>query len=297
MTMQPIENVLVLVNPVAGRGQLHMNMGDVERAFQRCGVKAKMVLLSDPDMALKAVETQAREMSAVVAVGGDGTANLAAKAILSAGGDWPLGLIPLGFGNCLARSLGLPLDVDAAVDVVARGCVRTLDLAWVRERPVVYTLGAGFDADIITRVSEARVGGVWMGDYLKAFWNSFWHYDWPEIEVEVDNRLLEGRYAQVILSAVQVYAVFFKLRPSAGFQAYLFRKPQPKDLYNFLVRGLSSDLTRAADLSVPVKSSLRMTSAPTPVPMQIDGEVGGFLPVTCDIKPDALKVLVPSADD
>ncbi|MBW2092575.1 MAG: hypothetical protein JRI34_10710 [Deltaproteobacteria bacterium] len=293
MIVQPPDSALVLVNPVSGRAQGAQAMGRVERAFRRCGVQASVVLISEPDAISREVEQKAPEMSAVVAVGGDGTISQVAKAIISAGGDWPLGLIPLGFGNCLARSFGLPLDIESAAEVIARGRARALDIAWVRDRPVVYALGAGFDADVLIRVDKARTGGVRLRDYLKGVWSAFCHYDWPWIEVEVDGRPLKNRYSQVILSPVHVYAVFFKLISGPGIRVYLFRSRPPKALYYLPAMGLGRNLARAADLCLEVKHSLKMTAAINSVPLQIDGEIGGFLPATCEIKPAALKIFVP----
>ncbi|MBW1708338.1 MAG: hypothetical protein JRG97_00105 [Deltaproteobacteria bacterium] len=293
MNSQTFDSALVLVSPSSGHGEGYRAVPRVERAFRQNGIEARVVLISSPEIVSREIETQAPEASVVVAAGGDGTVNLVARAILLAGQGKPLGLIPFGFGNCLARSLGVPLDIESAVDVIARGQFKTIDIAWTQDRPVMFALSSGFDAEVARKVSEARIGGVSMRDYLRAIWSSVVHYDWPEIKVEVDGRLLKDHYSQVILSPVNNYAIFFQLKSGPGVRVYLFRDHLPRALRYFLLMGPTRNLASASDLSLQVKSSLKMTATQACAPSQIDGEFSGFLPVACEIRPGALQILTP----
>lgn len=101
----------------------------VEEAFDNAGVSATVALVA-PDDVRDAVTAAARDGGdAVVVGGGDGTLNGAAAVL--AGGEVPLGILPLGTFNHFAKSLGLPLDLPAAARVVAAGVVRRVDLAEV----------------------------------------------------------------------------------------------------------------------------------------------------------------------
>lgn len=94
---------------------------------------------------------------AVVAVGGDGTVNEVAKAIVHS--DTALGILPCGSGNGLARHLMLPLDIQKAVEVINRHTVHDLDYGLINNIPFFCTCGMGFDAFISMKFAEAGKRG------------------------------------------------------------------------------------------------------------------------------------------
>ncbi|MEY2519801.1 MAG: diacylglycerol kinase [Verrucomicrobiota bacterium] len=74
----------------------------------------------------------------IVAAGGDGTLNEVINGIREKAGETSVGLIPLGTGNDFARSLGLPTDLDEALDVLRAGQTRAIDLVRVTSDEVRY---------------------------------------------------------------------------------------------------------------------------------------------------------------
>ena len=112
---------------------------------------------------------QALELAAdvVMTCGGDGTVRLVAQEL--AGTGVPLGILPAGTGNLLARNLGVPLnDVSGAVRVALNGNTRPVDLGWVRfdegdEQPFLVMTGMGFDGEIMAgahRELKQKMGAV-----------------------------------------------------------------------------------------------------------------------------------------
>ena len=88
----------------------------------------------------------------VIACGGDGTVTACADGV--AGSGVPLGILPLGTGNLLARNLGLPLDLDAALVAALTGSDRRLDAGSVNGHTFVVMAGLGFDAKMLGESSE-----------------------------------------------------------------------------------------------------------------------------------------------
>jgi YegS/Rv2252/BmrU family lipid kinase len=88
----------------------------------------------------------------VLASGGDGTITACAAGV--AGSEIPLGVLPCGTGNLLARNLGLPLSVDEALTVALTGSDRRLDVGTANGRPFVVMAGIGFDAEMLAGASE-----------------------------------------------------------------------------------------------------------------------------------------------
>ena len=93
----------------------------------------------------------------VVAVGGDGTVNEVARAIVHS--NTALGIIPCGSGNGLARHLLLPLNVRKAIDVINKSEVRQLDYGIINGYPFFCTCGMGFDAFVSMKFAEAGKRG------------------------------------------------------------------------------------------------------------------------------------------
>jgi diacylglycerol kinase family enzyme len=126
-------------------------------------------------------EGQAREAvragaSLVVAAGGDGTTRAVAGVL--AGSGVPMGLLPMGTGNLLARNLGVPLnDGEAALRVIAGGDTRKIDVVRARimrpdgsvtDEPSVVMLGMGFDAEVVGETDDTLKRTIGWGAYVAA---------------------------------------------------------------------------------------------------------------------------------
>jgi diacylglycerol kinase (ATP) len=88
----------------------------------------------------------------VLASGGDGTVTACVSGV--AGSGIPLGVLPCGTGNLLARNLGLPLSLDEALTVALTGSDLRLDVGTANGRPFVVMAGIGFDAEMLKGASE-----------------------------------------------------------------------------------------------------------------------------------------------
>jgi len=107
--------------------------------------------LEDPGGGLARQAVQAGA-DLVLASGGDGTVTACVDGV--AGTGVPLGVLPCGTGNLLARNLGLPLGLDEALAVALTGTDRRLDVGVANGRPFVVMAGIGFDAELLAGASE-----------------------------------------------------------------------------------------------------------------------------------------------
>jgi YegS/Rv2252/BmrU family lipid kinase len=105
-----------------------------------------MVTKARGDARAYAGEAAAAGFDIVLSIGGDGTANEVAWGLL--GSETALGLVPMGSGNGLARTLGIPLDPTRAVETLAHAVRRKMDVGMVNGRPFLNVAGAGFDAQV-----------------------------------------------------------------------------------------------------------------------------------------------------
>lgn len=283
-------HLLVLVNPISGGGHGKRLAPSLPDIFKHYGQTAQVVLLSGTGSALETISTCTSEYGGIVAVGGDGTVNEVATAVYRTCPEKPIGIIPLGLSNCLARHLGLPRQVESAVKIIARGQQQALNLAFFDQRLAVAFVGAGLDAAIVHRVCQDRKGPINNWVYIRAGLITWRQNAWPDIKVAVDGRAISGRYYLAILSAITNYAAYFRLTPGPHYRLYLFRGRGPASVLRSATRlGVYRDLARAADLVIPVTEGLTCSSETKAAFFQYDGEYGGPLPVHCRVVKSALN--------
>jgi YegS/Rv2252/BmrU family lipid kinase len=142
-----------ILNPVSGRNRRRPWMVPAIRDFvARHVLDADLVVTESPGHAtLLAREAAAGGCELVVAVGGDGTMNEVAQALLHT--PVALGLVPCGSGNGLALHLDLPVELDAALALIAGGGGRValLDTGEADGKPFFNAMGLGLDADVSAR--------------------------------------------------------------------------------------------------------------------------------------------------
>jgi YegS/Rv2252/BmrU family lipid kinase len=135
---------IAILNPRAGLAAARARAALTRSARWR---EMEVRLTTGPGDARRfASEAAAAGVETVLAIGGDGTANEIAWGLL--GSSTVLGLVPMGSGNGLARTLGLPLKPDAALATLADAVPRAMDVGMINEKPFLNVAGAGFDAQV-----------------------------------------------------------------------------------------------------------------------------------------------------
>lgn len=150
------QRIALLTNPSAGKGRGARIAAEAVPRLRDAGYVVEDLHGRDADESTDlARDCVARGVETLVVVGGDGMVHVAVQAL--AGSGTRLGLLPAGTGNDVARYLGVPRrDPTAAVDVVIGGRERTVDLARTGSTYFVTVLAAGFDAVVNERANQMR---------------------------------------------------------------------------------------------------------------------------------------------
>ncbi|MEV0172437.1 diacylglycerol kinase [Streptomyces sp. NPDC050803] len=150
----------LFVNPTAGRGRGARAAQPAASALRAAGFTVRTVLGENAEDALTRARAAVEDgTGALIAVGGDGMANLALQAV--AGTRTPLGLVAVGTGNDFARALGLPVrDPAAAGRLIAEALkgarLRDIDLGQAGGRWFGTVLASGFDSRVNDRGNRMR---------------------------------------------------------------------------------------------------------------------------------------------
>ena len=285
----------LLTNPTAGKGRGNRTAAMALPRLLAAGYDVRSLAGRSPEEALDlARQCVADGIEALVVCGGDGMVHLGAQAVT--GTETPLGIIPAGTGNDVARYLDLPRsDPALAADVVARGKERTIDLARVGSVYFVTVLAAGFDAIVNERANAMTWPKGQMRYNLATLAELRVLAPIPYV-LELDG--VEERLEATLVAVGNGPSFGGGLRITEGavlddgMLDVVVIKPLSKlDLlrtYPKLLRG-----THVHHPQYRHHRVRRVTVAAPGIVAYADGERIGALPLTIEVAPGALRVLVP----
>lgn len=153
------KRIMLIVNPISGTGNKKDVPEVVERTLAAEGYSADVRFTGGRgDATMFASEASDKGYYGVLACGGDGTVNETARALC--GSQTALGILPAGSGNGLARHLGIPMDVELAMEIVCQRNVVPSDYGSVNGVPFFCTFGMGFDAAVSHRFARQNHRGL-----------------------------------------------------------------------------------------------------------------------------------------
>lgn len=156
--------VLVILNARAGGGDQDGVADQVREGLRARGVEAEIFDSSSEEATKRRVGealAEPRQFDAIVAAGGDHTVRSVAFELLET--EMPLGILPLGTAMNIARTLDLPLELEPALDVLAHGEPRPIDVGYVGDQPFLEIATIGLAAELLddaTAVSEGRLNAA-----------------------------------------------------------------------------------------------------------------------------------------
>jgi diacylglycerol kinase (ATP) len=135
---------LMLVNPRSRRGTAALD--PVVERLRAGGIDAVIERFETPEEVSADIARRRHEADLVIVCGGDGTINSAARGVLETG--LPMGIMPMGTANDLARTLAIPDDLLRAADIIVAGHTSRIDLGEVNGHPFFNVASLGLSADL-----------------------------------------------------------------------------------------------------------------------------------------------------
>ncbi len=204
---------LIVANLRSGGGRARDVLPLVTNALRRAGRQYELIV---PPTGEATAPLLAEFLSAgrsgvdqVAVIGGDGTLNGAVNGILASSSNLPLGIIPCGTGNEIARSLGIPKDPEKAVEIILRGQVCPVDVGKVNNRYFLQIFGLGYDVQVVKMVNTlraryrlARNRSVY---YLATLLLLSSGFDPFPVKVQVGERVFSGRAIMIVAANGRMY--------------------------------------------------------------------------------------------
>ena len=289
--------LIILFNPAAGRGKARDALAAALDVLRRGGVEPD-VRESRSTQHLRELARQAREEKpdVVVSAGGDGTHHHVLNGL--AGGDVPLGLIPLGTGNDLALGIGTPLQPRAAATTVLRGKTKFIDLA--RAGSVVYggMAGVGLDSMVARAVNERAPKVRGRLAYAWAILRCLRLYRPQPLEIRSEGFSYSGEVMFVVIGNGSLYGGGFKLTPGARLDDGLLDVCLVPALPKLELLRWAPRAYRGKHLAHPriVYFQTRQITLASPARLELfgDGEFIQELPATIEVVPQSVRVIVPA---
>jgi diacylglycerol kinase family enzyme len=292
--------ILLLVNPISGRGRALRAAERFLRALRSEGAVAEEFRTATAgDATRHAAEARGGGFDAVVAVGGDGTVNEALNGLEGSG--IPVGILPAGTANVLARDLGLPFDPEGAARVAARGRPRALDTGEARStagtRRFLCCAGAGFDGAVVRAVAEARsAGGLGFRGWIGPIRSTLSSYDFPVLRLATDGGPPADGTVAVVCNTAN-YGGLFRLVPGAdpgdGALDTFLAGPRGRGAFFRYLWGAWRGTLPGRRGVVTARGVRARIDADRPVPVQVDGDAFGETPLEVALRPASALVLVP----
>jgi YegS/Rv2252/BmrU family lipid kinase len=297
MSAHVTREVALIVNPSAGGGRAAKALPAVEARLRALGVDLEVDATRDLGHARELAVAGAQRGRVVVTLSGDGMLGAVAGALRDVPGA-VVGVLPGGRGNDFARVVGIPLDAEAACDVIAHGVARPVDLGLAGEHPYIGIASVGFDSEAnrIANRAPARLGPlVYLYGALGAL--ATWKPAAFTVDVDGDRRLFSGWSVGACNSKAYGGGMF--VAPDAELddgqldvvymertsKATFVRKVLPKVFKGEHVKEPSVHVLRGVEIRV---------DADRPFMVYADGDPVGELPMTFRALPGALQVLLPA---
>ena len=290
-----MDKLLFVINPISGDLDKADLQAQVSQFCLECSLSAVFYQTTGQNdrQAIQSLLTL-EQPKAVVAAGGDGTVNLVGT--LLTGTTTPLGILPLGSGNGLAKDLHIPQGFEEALAVINQGKIRPMDTLQINGMPSLHLSDLGFNALVVERFTEANTRGP--GTYAWNVAREYLGYEPKAYEIITDKEHYKGKAFMVTIANANMFGSNATINPEGEvddgrFEICILEEFPKLEGIRILYQLYRSDITQSPYNRV-LTCKRAVIHNPERELVQIDGEPAGTPDqLTVSILPQSLKVLLP----
>jgi diacylglycerol kinase (ATP) len=227
----------------------------------------------------------------IIAVGGDGTLKLVTESVLNS--ELPVGVLPAGSANGMAKELGIPIDAEKALAIIEEGQIKKIDLIRVNDELCIHLSDIGFNAFVVKTFETFNKRGMW--SYIKAAFRVLFRHRHMEVIIAGEKQTIKREAAMVVIANATKYGTGAVINPNGKlddgrFEIIVIKKIDFSEIIKMMITHKDFD---------PGKTELFTTAgvemrSKHHVHFQVDGEyLGKIYSLKAECLPGAVQVIVP----
>ncbi len=284
---------LLLVNRHSRQGE--KLLPEARHCLKQLGFHLIEESTEHPQQLAELIQRYRNQVDLVIVGGGDGTLNAAVDGLVNT--HLPLGILPLGTANDLAKTLGIPNSIPEACKIIALGEVRYIDLGWVNGKHFFNVASLGLSVKITQRLTKEAKRRWGVLAYAATAIQVIWESRPFSAEIRFKNQSFSVKTVQIAVGNGRYYGGGMAVVPDATID------DQRLDLYSLEIKHWWQ--------IIPILPAMRKGQhirsqnvrsfhgeefevfTPKPRPINTDGEITTYTPALFRVIPQALTVLVP----
>jgi len=289
---EPVK-LLFVINPVSG-GKVKTDWeNSIREFFKERAHKPEFYLLTGKDDKISVqhhIETIKPDR--VVAVGGDGTVKMLTELLKET--STPLGIIPAGSANGMAKELGIPLTIEEALHIILYGECKKIDVIKINEEEIcIHLSDIGLNAMLVKYFERSKKRGMW--GYGKAIFRVLWEKQKMRVVIKTDDVTVRRKAYMVALANARKYGTGANINPDGNvadgkFEVVVVRKLNVFEIIksiftdrSFHPRRIEVFPTKNLELNIHRKAYF-----------QVDGEfMGKITTIKARILPHIINIMTP----
>jgi diacylglycerol kinase (ATP) len=302
-SLTPNPQVLIVYNPAAGQStNLQNTLDRVANLWRDRGWQVQIAATTAPgDATTRARQAAQAGYHAVIAAGGDGTVNEVMNGLI--GTSTALGTLPLGTVNIWAREMGLSMDMLKAAESLIKSELTQIDVGMAGNRYFLLMAGIGFDAAVTATVSATEKKMLGAIAYIKQAIQIAWNFRGVRLKLRIDGKRVRGKILMVVIGNSQLYGGVVKFTAHATIDDGLLdvcvikgrgMLSAPRRLISIFARHYNRDPQVQYYQAKQIEIRGKQRKA---LPVQVDGDYLGTTPMTFQVVPNSLWILVPPNAD
>lgn len=292
-----MKRLLFVFNPCSGKAKVRTHLYEIIEFFTDKDYLVTVYPTRACGDGYKCVKEMNGNYDLIVCSGGDGTLNETVSGLLDSEKESPLGYIPFGSTNDFARSVGIPMELEAAMNISCCGKPFDIDVGCLNERYFVYVAGFGAFTNVSYSTPQKMKNSLGYLAYLLQGIKALSELRAYDLVMEYDNGQVKGSF--IVGLVMNSFSIGGFKNPAGDvtqlndglFEVILIKSPQNIIELQAIIASLLSEKTNSENIVCIQTSKVNIVSEP--MEWTVDGEYGGeYNAVTIYNKKRAVRILV-----